>query len=224
MRVKRPERMFLQEEVMLLARKDETGRAWSAACHRFALAGALLAELLLSGRIRIDEHRKRKLVEAADPRPLGDAPLDECLERVRTARRRASPSAWVTRFAKARRLKQRIARGLCERGILREERARLLLRFGRKAYHELDPEPARALIERLRAAILGEDTEVDPRTAILIAIADPTGLLRPVLGAKELNAGKKGIRSVASGEIVGDATAEAFQVRRWEWFSPPRWV
>lgn len=209
--MKRTERLYLHEEVTLLALKDETGTIAHASSYPFAVGGAVLAELLLDGRIEIDQRSKSKLVEARSAKPPGDPLLDECLKRIRTARRRASLSTWVGRIANTKRVKHRIAHGLYERGILREEQARVLLVFERTVYPELDPEPERALIERLRTAISTDAGDVDPRTAILIALAHPTGLLKPVLGAKELRRRGKRIRDITSGEVVGKATEEAIQ-------------
>ena len=69
----------LHEEVLLLALRDKKGTIESrAGMYRFALGGAILAELLIEGRIAV-ESGKKKLVEVTDPGPLHDplmAPRD----------------------------------------------------------------------------------------------------------------------------------------------------
>ena len=98
----RPE-LFLHEQVMLLALRDEKGTIESrAGWYSLAMGGALLSELLLAECIRIDSGKKKKLVERADGRPLGDPILDECLELVETAKRRRSAQDWVGRFSRVR--------------------------------------------------------------------------------------------------------------------------
>ena len=90
--------LYLHEEVMLLALRDEEGTIATGAWYQQAIAGAALAELLLSGRVEAEE-TKRKLVDLVDSTPFGDPILDECLEKMRTAKRRASLRTWVSRFS-----------------------------------------------------------------------------------------------------------------------------
>ncbi len=109
--------------------------------------------------------------------------LRECLEKIRTAKRRAAPNTWTSRFAGIRNLQHRVAARLCSRGILRVEESKLLMVFKRKVYPEIDPVPEREIVDRLRDAVLS-DAEVGPRTAILVSLANVTNLLRPILGGK----------------------------------------
>ncbi len=205
------EDLRLHHELLLIALRDETGTPESRASSlEIALGGALLAELLLSGRISIAEDTKKKLVELADSRPFGDEVLDECLELVAEARRRGRASHWVSRFAHRKRLRHRVAASLCRRGILEDSEASLLLVFKRKAYPTIDPEPEARLVARLRQAIESEE-EVDPRTAILLALAHRTGLLRIHFDKKTLKRRKERLESVAEGEAIGAATREAIQ-------------
>jgi hypothetical protein len=50
--------LFLHEEIMLLALRDETGVMESGAWYSFAMGGAILSELLLAGRVEIDGGKK----------------------------------------------------------------------------------------------------------------------------------------------------------------------
>jgi len=143
--------------------------------------------------------------------------LDEALAKLRDARRRASLKTWVTRFRGMKNLRHRVARQLCRRGVLRADEDKVLFLFTRKIYPELDPRPERALVERLRRAIFTDAADVDARTAVLVALADKTGLLKNVFDRKELKARKARLKSIAAGEAVGEvgeaakAAAEAMQ-------------
>jgi hypothetical protein len=80
-----PEELFLYEELMLLALKDEKGTLEADGTRfQYTVAASFLAELLLANRIRVVE-AKKKLVEFKGADLLGDPILDECLEKLKTA-------------------------------------------------------------------------------------------------------------------------------------------
>jgi len=180
--------LFLHEEVMLLALRDKQGTVEYGTCYRFALGGAILAELLLEGRLGIDESRKKRpLVDLKSSGRLGAPVIDECLEKVAAAKRRASPQTWVSRFASLKGLRDRVAQRLCNRGILRMDEKKVLLVFTRKIYPEMDPRPERELVGRLEKAIFTDTAQVAPRTVVLVSLADATGLLKVAFDKKKLN-------------------------------------
>jgi hypothetical protein len=204
--------LFLHEEVMLLALRDKEGTVEYGTCYRFALGGAILAELLLEGRLAIDETRKKRpLIDLVSSAPLGAPVIDECLEKVATAKRRAAPQTWVSRFASIKGLRDRVAQRLCNRGILRMDEKKVLLLFTRKIYPELDPRPEREMVGRLDRAIFRETGDVAPRTVVLVSLADATGLLKVAFDKKKLKARKKRIEQIVNGEASGKATRDAIQ-------------
>jgi len=201
----------LYEEIMLLALRDEEGTIQSGTMYTFALGGAVLAELMLLGRVTVDEAKKRKLARVVDPTPIGDPLLDEALGKLRAAKRAATLETWVTRFASIKRLKHRVAESLCRKGILKASEDKVLLLFTRKIYPELNPKPERELVERLRDAIFGDSNDVDPRTVIVISIANSAGILRSTFDKKRLKARKERIDRIVNGELTGKAAAQAIQ-------------
>ena len=210
MNQRRPD-LYLHEQVLLLALRDEKGTVESrAGWYSLAMGGAILSELLLAGRIAVSEGKK-DLVDLTDPAPLHEPQLDECLDLVANAKRRRSATRWVQKFAGLKRLRHRIAEGLCRRGILKDSEDRILLLFTRKAYPTVDPGPERRLLEALREAIFGDSDHVDPRTTILASVADATGLLRPHFGKKELKAAKPRLEQLANGDLASAATRAAVQ-------------
>ncbi len=200
----------LHEEVLLLALRDEKGTIEPGTMYHYALGGAILAELAFENRIEMDSG-KRKLVNVRDTSPLGDPILDECLTKVAEAKRRGAAATWVSRFASLRDLKHRVAQGLCRKGILKEDEDQILLIFKRRLYPEIDPRPERALRERLRQAIFTEVAEVEPRTALLAALANGASLLNPVFGRKEVRSRKKRLEQIANGDLTVKATKEAIE-------------
>ncbi len=202
--------LHLYEEILLLALRDEEG-TFSTGFVEFAVAGAVLAELLLDERIFIADP-KRNLIDHRHPAPTGDPVMDECLEKVTSATRRARLSNWVSRLSNIPKLKQKVAARLCERGIIEADEDKVLFIFPRKIYPEINPEPEREIIQRLKNALADDKKDLDPRTVILISIADGTGLLGQNLGEKVVREKKKRIEKIVSGEATGSATRDVIAV------------
>ncbi len=202
--------LHLYEEIMLLALRDKEGTVASGAMYNYAVGGAILAELLLNGRVGIDEPRPRKkLVTAVSAEPIGDALIDECLGRIAGAKRRRAPATWVSSFAGTRGLKNRVAEQLCRRGIVEAEEDNVLLFFTRRIYPEIDPVPEQELIEGLREAIFTDTDDIDPSTVVLVSLANSTNILPAVFNKKKLKARKKRIAQIAEGEVTGRAAQDA---------------
>lgn len=215
----RPE-LWLNEEVLLLALKDDKGTPHSS-MYTIAMGGALLAELLLNERLVLEEKPRKKplkpgkkpayLVAVDNPKQLADPVLDECLHRVVTSKKARSPQEWVTRFGQLKDLKRRVAVGLCRKGILREREDRILVLFRRTAYPTLDGAPERRVVDRLQDAVAGDSMDLDARTAVLVALANGTGILKHVLGKDLVKQRKDRIQEIGEGDIVGEATKAAVQ-------------
>ena len=217
--IDRPE-LWLQEEVLLLALKEDKGTPHSS-MYSIAMGGAMLAELLLNERLVLEEKPRKKplkpgkkpayLVAVDNPKQLADPVLDECLHRVVTSKKPRSPQDWVTRFGQLKDLKRRVAVGLCRKGILREREDRILVLFRRTAYPTLDGAPERRVVDRLQDAVAGDSMDLDARTAVLAALANGTGILKHVLGKDLVKQRKDRIQEIGEGDIVGEATKAAVQ-------------
>ena len=203
------EELSLPEQIVLLALRDEKGTPdLRAHMHRYAIGGAILAELALGGCVRIGEER-RHLVEPLPAPTLADPVLEECRVAVAGASRPRSAASWVTRFARIRRLRHRVAEGLCRRGILRNSEEQFLLILTRKVYPTTDPAPERLLVERMREAVMGDGCGLAPRVALVVALAQAARMLRIQLGWKELWRRRARLKQIASGEPIGGADRAA---------------
>lgn len=198
--------LFLYEEIMLLALRDEQGTIATGFPEQ-VVAGAILAELLLEGRIAVEDTRK-KLVDILDSKPTGDPIIDECLEKMSTAKRRATLQTWVSRLAGTKNLRHKAAQQLCDRRILRADEDKVLFVFKRRIYPEINPVPEKKIIDRLRNAIYNDHAKLDPRTVVLISLANGSDMLRQTFGRKEIKARKKRIEQIENGDLTGKATKE----------------
>lgn len=205
------DKLFLHEEIMLLALRDREGTIDTGSMYKYAIGGAILAELLLSNRIRVEKIKKKKFVELVDPKSTGDPVIDECITKLQTSKRRATLETWVSRFTGVKDLKNRIAIQLCRRGILRTDEDTVLLFFKRKIFPEVNPEPEKELIRKLENAIFTDVDEIDPRTVVLLALADSADLLKMVFDKKRIKGCKNRIKEIINGEMTGQATKEAIE-------------
>lgn len=205
----RSDEMGLHEALLLLILKDAEGTIdWRATHWPLALGGALLAELVLRERVHIGEDKKQR-VEVVDERQTGDELLDECLAKLDAARRPANAQTWVARFSQLRKLRDRVALRLVKRGVLKVAEGQVLLIFKRTLYPEIDPQPERELVTRMKRAIIGDTVEVDARTGLLIALASVSGVLQLHFDKRMLRENKQRVKQIVDGQRIGTAAKAA---------------
>ncbi len=209
--MKRYNKLFLYQEITLLALKDEKGTFYSTSNYTFGIGGAILAELLLMKKVSIEQTKRAKFLRVIDDKPVGDELLDECLQLVQNAKRRTRIENWVSKFANLKKIHHRVALQLCKKGILREDEDTMLLLFKRKVYPELNAIPEEKIISRLKSAIFGYDSKIDTQTVIIISIAKSTDLLKTFLSKSEIKSSKTRIKHLINGELTGKATSEAIE-------------
>ena len=203
--------LTLYEEFLLLALRDDTGTNASGVSLGFGLGAALLADLLLSNKVEVEQDGKRSFLKLMDSSATGDALLDECITKIQTAKRRAQLQTWVQRFSALKKLKERAAIKLCDRGILKHEEGTVLFVFKRQIYPEIDGRAEKEILGRLKRAIFTQTREMEPRTVVLVSLANSTGLLRVNFDKKKLKERKERITQITEGEFIGKAAAAAVQ-------------
>ncbi|MCC5580391.1 GPP34 family phosphoprotein [Microtetraspora sp. AC03309] len=185
----------IAEEVLLLAYREDTGKPQIGSVELdAAVAGAVLAELAVNGRIDLDGTK----VVAKDATPLGDDELDAALARIAGDTRERKPEWWVGKLD-SRKLRGRLLARLAEHGVLSEERTRILGIFPSTRYPEHDPAPELEIRQRVERVLGGEDP--DERTAVLIAVLHASKLDRKAFP----DAPGKRIKEIAEGEWAGAA-------------------
>ncbi|MFJ8621914.1 GPP34 family phosphoprotein [Kitasatospora sp. NPDC093550] len=202
----------LAEELMLLSLDDESGVAKDSSSAGWAVAGGLLADLALAGRVALDEGR----ITVTDRTPTGDPLLDERLERLtewvgRKAPGKAKAAEWLTRDH-ATAVRSTVQR-LCERGLVVEESRRVLGLFPVRRYPEADGSVERELRARLTAVIRHHEAP-DVRTATLIALLH--GARLHALAFPDLPRARVELRfaEIAAGDWAGDSVGQAIRNMR----------
>lgn len=199
----------LAEELVLLSLDDRTGAQKEGVGTAWAAAGGLLAELVLAGRVEVTDGR----LGVVDRTPTGDPLLDGRLERLDEwiagkRQGRAKAAEWLTKD-RATVVRDTELR-LCERGLVTEERHRVLGIFPVRHYPEADGSVERALRERLTAVVL-DGAEPELRTAALIALLHSAKLHRlafPDLPRKQV---QPRFAEIAAGDWAAESVGEAIR-------------
>jgi hypothetical protein len=196
--------LSLPEEIVLLTLDDATGlpigRQGIAAS--IALAGAVLMELALAGRVDTDRNR----LEVLDASPTGNAVLDAGLPLLREAT--DSRGALMLLAREETGLRPAVLAALTARGLLQRVDGRFLLVFPERRYLKPEdrPEP-REVRARLTRSI--ETDEIpEPREALLLGLARATALLPLLLPPELLTARQERIMLLNRLEALNRSVAE----------------
>lgn len=204
-------KLRLHEEILLLALKDEEGKTYSGTSWPYAVGGAVLAELLLEGRLRLDERDRKKYVTVVNGTPFGEPVFDQVLEKMATAKKSADMTTWLGRVAGMKDLKHQIAEQLALRGVLQIETHKVMLIFSQRVYPELDPRAELEIMHRVEHAVFSDDSDLDPRTAILVSLAHVSGILVPVFGKKRVAERKERLDRITEDRPSAEAARAAIE-------------
>ncbi|CAK7197809.1 Vacuolar protein sorting-associated protein 74 [Sporothrix eucalyptigena] len=181
-RSKQP-KLTLMEEVLLLGLKDKQGYLsfWNDNIS-YALRGCIVLELAFRGRISMqkDPARRRfplsdRVIEVIDDTLTGEVLLDEALKMMKTSEK-MSVSAWIDLMSgetwnlmkigyQLKQVRERLAKGLVDKGILRTEKRNFLL-FD-MATHPVADGGAKEEIRRRVRNVLTQRTIVLPASQFL---------------------------------------------------------
>ncbi|WP_217250023.1 GPP34 family phosphoprotein [Streptomyces sp. AC602_WCS936] len=153
----------LGEQLLLLSLDDESGTARETARVAPAIAAAALVELSLAGRVDVTDEK----VTVVDATPLGEPALDAALETVGGGDEPGTAKDWIERLKTD--AVTRANTGLIDKGLVREERKKVLGLFPVRRYPEADGSVEAAVRRRLEAVVL-DGAAPDERTASLIAL------------------------------------------------------
>ncbi len=200
--------LWLHEELVLLAIQPRKGTIPLGTPLQHPMAGAGLSEMLLAGRIRLDKVKRSQRVIIVQTSLLGEPLLDEWFERIRTARKPASPETWVARLASARRMTRRMIERLWFQGIVRREERSALWLFTRYVHPVVNVQARDAVIERLRICLNGT-CEPPARDAFLLGLAKHANLLRAVLNNSEVKMHRQRIKLLVKSHPILAAVGSA---------------
>ncbi|MFF5763901.1 GPP34 family phosphoprotein [Streptomyces tanashiensis] len=198
----------LAEEIMLLSLDDESGAAKERQSAAWAVAGGILLDLVLAGRVAVEEGRLRVTDPTPTETPLLDGRLRQLAEWAGRRSRDPKVTEWLTKDQT--KAVKATAESLCARGLVREEQRKVLGVFPVTRYPEADGAAERELRDRLRAVVL-DGAEPDVRTAGLVGLVHGAKLHRlafPGVPHKEIAAR---LDEIAAGQWAGEGVRRAIR-------------
>jgi hypothetical protein len=204
--------MLLAEDLLLLLYDDETGKPITGSPGLdYALAGAVLIELTLLGKVDIagdGELTKKGRLKVLDATPTGDALLDERLA-ILSGKAGSKPQNLMGKLSKT--LRHQVLARLAERGILQADKNRVLGLFpvtrwpAQDARHEAELRLALDNVLKLGA-------QPDDRTGALVALLHALNVVpKVVTDAADKAALKRRAKEIAESEWAAQAVRQAVQ-------------
>lgn len=195
------------EEMLLLLLHDEDGSFirvpdWTL---RYALSGAVLMELAFLNRIDCDLDKLFVIKEES----TGDKILDSILKDIVSEKESQAIRFWVERTAvHAEAIREQALRHLIERGILEEKERKFLWVFNSRRYPVVDGTAEKEVKLRI-FEVLFSDVIPDPRDVVLICLAYACGVMKALMGPRELDRAQERIDQVRSLDLIGQSVANA---------------
>jgi golgi phosphoprotein 3 len=205
--------LTLADEIIVLMLRDDTGaiNPARAASANIAIAGGLLMELSLLGRIDTD----LTSLFIVDPNPVGDELLDHALGEIAAEPSKRSSVWWINQFGvRGGDLSGKVLGRLVEAGILREEDRQFLWVLSRRAYPKNSEREEREAKARLMSVIFDDEVPT-PRDTLLLSLADSTGVLDDMLSSAQMHKASTRIAQVIALEEIGRSVRAVESNRRW---------
>ncbi|MFP4148265.1 MAG: GOLPH3/VPS74 family protein [Nitriliruptoraceae bacterium] len=197
---------LLAEELLLLAWDHDVGKARSTVSVQLpaAVGGALLLELALRDRLRMEEN-----VPRASSRPTGDPLLDAVAAQVRDGSRRRKLRSWVRRIGTTG-TRDQVRDRLVDRGVLVPAEQRILGIVPVTRYRAADPAEVERLADGVRAVLVGGQP-ADDRAAALAALVGATAVLDKLVPRSERRAARARAKELAEATPVAAAVRDVIR-------------
>ncbi|SDO94889.1 Golgi phosphoprotein 3 (GPP34) [Lentzea jiangxiensis] len=195
--------MMLPEELMLLFINRQNGKLHvDSTSAENALAGAVLIELVNSGRVAFEPNGKK--LQVVDPTPLRDPLLQQSLARIDKPMK---PQKAVERLRK--KVRDNVIAQLESRGAVRVEPRKVLGIFPGKSYVITDEPGADAVREAVGEVALGY-RGADARTGSLITLLYAVKAVHKVVRGEKRDLTRRA-KEIAAGHWAGDAVRRAVE-------------
>ena len=200
--------MLIAEDLLLLATDDATGKSSISTVQLDpALAGAVLMELVVAGRIGLEGEGRKAQVVVIDETPLGDPTLDPALQTL-SEKAPIRPVSAIGKLGKG--LRDRLYNGLQDRGILRRELGKVLGIFPTTRWPAADSRHEDEL-RRDIADVLVLGQEPTARVAAIIAVLTAADMLKTVVDKPHLKIARERGKQIGDGNWATDSVRKAIQ-------------
>lgn len=225
-------KLTLMEEVFLLGLKDKEGYTsfWNGSLC-FGLRGCILVELGFRGRIKLEEagvKKKtllRRKVLIVNNTPTGECLLDEALKHIRETHPPENVGTWLTylsgdswnllkRKYHMKHVRERIAKGLAEKGVLSTDKVNFLL-FDVTTHPLLDSDTKLQLVKKVQDGLLSrwtsDLTRMDKRLLSLLLLTQASEVLENAfdsLNSDDFVSANKRVTELANLDLENEAEKE----------------
>ncbi len=163
----------------------------------YALVGAAFFDLALAGNIDTDT----ETIRIIHSNPTGLAVLDEILANLAKRPDLKTVRDWIEEIYRHHDLEAAALKSLIDRGILRQEKSKLLWIIDVESFPMVDSQPQQHVSIRLAKAILGDEIP-ETRDIMLVSIASSCGLLGYVLSDTAIRLRKSRIDMLSNLETI----------------------
>jgi len=195
------------EELYLLALDDAEGvtKPMPPFALDYAMAGALLMELALEGRVDAD----LQVLKVTSTEAVKDPLLNDVLHELQGQPKPQPVAFWLKQLAdESKRIEDRVLAGLVAKGVLKQENRRVLWVFAVRRYPIIDDREVKEVRTRLRE-LISSDEIPDPRDVILLSLAKACSLLDDMFSADEIDALRPRIAALTRLDLIGQEMVDA---------------
>lgn len=195
-------------DLVLVTTDSRTGRS---AIGSFAadavLGGAILVDLVETGRLRLEGEGRHTKVAVIDERPSDDPVLEAAFAQIRGKRHR-NPQTAVTKLGKHAR--NRTYEHLTAIGAVRATPSRVLGIFPVTRYGIVQSAHRKDLLARISGSLL-HHRPVDPQTGPLISLLAAADLLKVAVDKQDLKRAKTRAKHIAAEDWAGESVRKAIE-------------
>jgi golgi phosphoprotein 3 len=202
--------LTLCEEFLLLSIHEAKGTFIGSSEERMrpGLAGSMLAELALLGKIQTTNNHRIKLI---DDSPANDEVLDEALGTLKESEKDRKVGYWVNAFSeRSDKLRKRAVKSLIQKGILAQDEDRLVWAAPSPLQAEMKASAKYLVIRRLRGIVLAQE-ELQVRDLVLFSLLRACGLLDLVFLNDERKLANRWINEQVFSQAIKDPIIQSIQ-------------
>ena len=202
--------LTLFEELQLLSIHEDKGIFIGSAVDRLkpGLAGAILAELALTGKICLSNNRRLHL---ADDSLTNDPILDGALAALKDSEKERKFGYWINTLSqKPEKLRKQITTSLVQKGLLMQEDDNLVWAIPSPLHPEIKASTKYSVIMRLRSIVLAKEDAHPPEIAFL-SLVRACELLDLVFLRDERKVASQYINELVVYEAMKDPSLETIQ-------------
>jgi Golgi phosphoprotein 3 len=202
--------LTLAEELLLLCLREKRNTVDLSPLSTYlpyALAGAMLVELALAGKVQLDKDKRVLPVGAAQL--AENVRLNELLTMIRESPKPKKITHWIgTTAGKGKKLEKELFALLIARGILEEmEDKRIQWVIPNSEYSQQDASVKFLRKQQLRDIVLGRKT-ADQRSVALLSLLKAIDFLHFIFTQDEIISAKKRVNEIVKDESVGEDVIE----------------